>query len=82
MHKVTQSHEILIEAHIVSLTLWCMITSYNYHSNRNMVNVDAPQVFSCLIMPHCSLTHNNLTDTGVIALARSLRNNKSLEELK
>ena len=31
---------------------------------------------------HCSLTHNNLTDTGAIALATAQQQNKSLEELK
>ena len=36
----------------------------------------------CLIIPYCSLRHNCLTDTGAIALARGLQNNKSLEELK
>ena len=35
-----------------------------------------------MITPHCSLYNNNLTDTGAIALARALQDNKSLEELR
>ena len=31
---------------------------------------------------HCSLTHTGVTDTGAIALAKALLQNKSLEELK
>ena len=31
---------------------------------------------------HYSLTHNDLTATGAIALAEALKHNKSLEELK
>ena len=34
------------------------------------------------VRTHCSLYHNNLTDTEAIALARALQDNKSLEELK
>ena len=31
---------------------------------------------------HSSLTHNGLSATGAIALAKALKHNKSLEELK
>ena len=31
---------------------------------------------------HYSLKHNDLTDTGAIALAKALKHNKSLVELK
>ena len=41
-----------------------------------------PQMCSCLITPHCSLRHNNVTATGVMALARALQHNKSLRELE
>ena len=40
------------------------------------------QVCLCLIIIHCSLRDNDLTDTGAIALAKALQDNKSLEELK
>ena len=33
-------------------------------------------------MPNCSLRGNGLTANGVMALARALQYNKSLEELK
>ena len=46
------------------------------------INVDLLQVCLCLIIPHCSLYRNVLTDNGVIDLARALQHNKSLEELK
>ena len=36
----------------------------------------------CLTVSHYSLSHNQLTDTGAIALARALERNKSPEELK
>ena len=39
------------------------------------------QVCSCLIIIHCSLKTNDLTDTGAVTLARALQDNKSLEEL-
>ena len=37
-------------------------------------------VTSCV--SHYSLTHNGLTATGAITLAKALKHNKSLEELK
>ena len=40
------------------------------------------QVCSCLIIIHCSLGTNDLTDIGAITLARALQDNKSLEDLK
>ena len=48
----------------------------------NLFNVHLTQVCLCLILSHCSLRGNGLTDTGAIALARALEHNKSLEELK
>ena len=45
-------------------------------------NVDPTEVCSCLIILHCSLRGNNVTDTGAIALAGVLERSKSLEELK
>ena len=44
--------------------------------------VDLTQVCSCLIVFHCSLKANQLSDTGAIALARALQINKSLKQLK
>ena len=38
--------------------------------------------FTQVCCVYCSLTHNNVTDTGAIALAKALQQNKSLEELK
>ena len=34
------------------------------------------------VLFHCSLYHNSLTDSGAIALANALQQNKSLKELK
>ena len=40
------------------------------------------KLLSYLIMPYCSLRHTNLTSAGVMALARALQHNKSLEEFQ
>ena len=40
------------------------------------------KVCSCLIIIHCSLRNNDLTDTEAITPARALQDIKSLEELK
>ena len=39
-------------------------------------------VLSIVILSHCSLRDNQLTDTEATALARGLKHNKSLKELK
>ena len=59
-----------------------MMKSYHCYSDRNMVNVNVPQMCSFLSITHCSLRDSKLTDTGAIALARALQHNQSLEELK
>ena len=48
----------------------------------NLFNVDLTQVCSCYPCTHCSLRANGLTDTGAAALARVLKHNESLKELK
>ena len=60
----------------VSVTALVM-RSYHCHGNRKME-------FVCcgVLVSHYSLGHNQLTDTGAIALARALQHNKSLEELE
>ena len=49
-----------------------------YHHEISLLQL----YLSHVITPHCSLSGGNLTDTGAIALARALQDNKSLEELK
>ena len=61
-----------LEAHIV----------VSLASLASLVMIIYSQVYSCLIIIHCSLRDNDLTDTGAITLARTLQDNKSLEELK
>ena len=70
-HMVSRDVSFPLEAHIlVSLaSLVMIIPIYS-------------QVCSCLIIIHCSLRDNDLTDTGALTLARALQDNKSLEELK
>ena len=60
-----------IEAHILVLLA----------SLAFLVMIIYSQVCSCLIIMHCSLGTNDLTDTGAIILSRALQDNKSLEEL-
>ena len=61
-----------LEAHIV----------VSLASLSSLVMIIYSQVCSCLIIIHCSLRDNDLTDTGAITLIRALEDNKSLEELK
>ena len=49
----------------------------------HLFNVDLTQVcMLLLIISHFSLRNTGVTDTGAISLARALKHNKSLEELK
>ena len=64
------------ESHLPS-SLAPLVMKYHCNSNRNMECGSNSSV-----LPHCSLNHSGLTSTGAIALARALRQNKSLEELK
>ena len=50
----------------------------NGYHNRSIMLI----MYLCLIISNCSLRHNPITGTGVIALAKALQHNKSLEELQ
>ena len=65
-----------VQAETVSMTALVM-RSYHCHGNRKVE-------FVCcgVFVSHYSLKNNQLTDTGAIALAGALQQNKSLEELK
>ena len=77
--------------------MWCELSFESYGLKRfpleahilvslaslaSLVLIIYSQVCSCLIIIHCSLRTNDLTDTGAITLARALLHNKSLEKLK
>ena len=62
----------------IHVSLALELVRFYCHIIRNMEI--KPQ--SLLVILHCSLRDNDLTATGVIALARALQHNQSLEELE